>query len=245
MGRRVGAAVARWGLGGVAALQARCLSDPGFFGAVLESLVVQVSEMFRDPLVYRAIRARVIPILRTYPRLSIWVCGCATGEEAYSMAILLTEEGLYDRCQIYATDLSARAIDQAKEGVYRSTSIETYDRNYREAGGAFALERYYTAAYDRVAMRSSLRRNILFFQHDLVSDYIFGEMTVVLCRNVLIYFGQPLQEEVVGKLGKALPPGGFLCLGPSERVSRRAATLFEELAPAERIYRRLLGGAPA
>lgn len=240
MKRRVGAAVARWGLSGVEALQRRCLAEPSFFAALLETLTVQVSAMFRDPPVYQTLRARVIPVLRTYPRLGIWVCGCATGEEAYSIAILLSEEGLYERAQIYATDLSARAVENAKEGVYRADSIAAYARNYREAGGAIGLDRYYTAAYDRVAMRSSLRRNMLFFQHDLVGDYIFGEMNLVLCRNVLIYFGRRLQETVVDKLAKALPPGGFLCLGSSERLSRSAPARFDDFSSEDRIYRRSL-----
>jgi chemotaxis protein methyltransferase CheR len=240
MKRRLAAAIARWGLSGMEELQRRCLAEPPFFAALLESLTVQVSEMFRDPLVYRTLRAQVIPILRTYPRLAIWVCGCATGEEAYSIAILLTEEGLYERAQIYATDLSARAVEHAKEGVYRADSIATYARNYREAGGTIGLDQYYTPAYDRVAMRSSLRRNMLFLQHDLVSDYIFGEMNLILCRNVLIYFGRELQETVIEKLTKALPPGGFLCLGSSERLSRSAPVRFDDFSSEDRIYRRSL-----
>jgi chemotaxis protein methyltransferase CheR len=196
-----------------------------------------VSEMFRDPASLRIFRERVVPVLRTYPLLNIWLSGCAKGEEAYSMAVLLMEEGLYDRCQIYATDVSPRALEHAKHGIYPARQIATYRANYAAAGGAKDLGAYYTAAYDQIAFAASLRRNILFFQHNLVTDHVFAEMQVIFCRNVLIYFGADLRDRVVEKFAQSLVPGGFLCLGSAERLSRSGAERFGELAASERIYR--------
>jgi chemotaxis protein methyltransferase CheR len=236
--RRVSAALAKTGAADIGELQARCLATPALFADVLEHLTVQVSEMFRDPGFFRAIRTRLTLYLRTYPRLDIWVCGCAGGEEAYSLAILLREEGLYDRCQIYATDLSPHAIARAKAGIYSGDIAATGARNYPQAGGTGAFVAYHTAAYDHIAMPESLRKNILFFQHDLVNDHVFGEMQLVLCRNVFIYFGRELQDNVLRKLAAGLRPGGFLCLGASERLPVFAAPLLDDFAPDERIYRR-------
>jgi chemotaxis protein methyltransferase CheR len=236
--RRVAAALSKAGLTDVGELRARCLEAPGFFAEVLESLTVKASDMFRDPAFFRTLCSRLTPMLRTYPRLDIWVCGCATGEEAYSLAILLCEAGLYDRCQIYATDLSPRALACAKTGVYPLASVSSFGESYRQAGGTSQFASYYTAAYDRIAIREQIRSNIVFFEHDLVNDYPFGQMQVVLCRNVMIYFGRELQDKVLGKLAAGLRPGGFLCLGASERLPRSAAPWFEDFAPDERIYRR-------
>jgi chemotaxis protein methyltransferase CheR len=236
--RRVAAAMAKLGVSAVADLEARCLETPEFFAEVLESLIVQVSGMFRDPKFFLAVRTRLAPLLRTYPRLDVWISGCATGEEVYSLAILLCEEGLYDRCQIYATDLSARAIERAKAGVYPGESAAPFAGRYLEAGGTSSFANYHTAAYDRIAMRESLRSNILFFQHDLVNDHSFGEMHVILCRNVLIYFGRELQQNVLRKLAASLRPGGFLGLGASEQVWGSAAGFFEDFAADQRVFRR-------
>jgi chemotaxis protein methyltransferase CheR len=236
--RRVLAALGKSGLGHLGELQHRALTDPDFFSTLLEDLTVRVTGMFRDPEFYRAFRSRVVPVLRTYPLLRIWHCGCATGEEVYASAIVLTEEGLYDRTQIYATDLSAQALDQAKEGVYRADLIGAFAQNYESSGGTSTFSTYYTQAYDRIAMRESLRRNILFFQHNLVSDHAFGEMQVVFCRNVLIYFGPELKDRVMGKLGESLCPAGFLCLGSGERILPAAGKgAWAEFAAHERIYR--------
>ena len=218
------------------------MSDPAFFGNVLEDLTVRVSDMFRDPGFYRVFRERVVPLLRTYPLLNIWHGGCATGEEVYSLAILLTEEGLYDRTQIYATDLSPAALEQAKLGVYSASRLSGFAANYEQSGGESPFSNYYTAAYDRIAIRESLRRKILFFQHDLVSDQVFSEAHVIFCRNVLIYFAPDLRQGVLGKLADSVCPGGFLCLGSAERLSRasgKAGESFTAFAPDERIYRRL------
>ena len=237
MRRRVVAALARSGLAHLGELQHRVLEEPQLFARVIEDLTVQVSEMFRDPASLRMFRERVVPVLRTYPLLNIWLSGCAKGEEAYSMAVLLTEEGLYDRCQIYATDISPRALDHAKHGIYPARQLATYQANYAAAGGTQDLGAYYTAAYDQIAFGASLRRNILFFQHNLVTDHVFAEMQVIFCRNVLIYFGSDLRDRVMDKLAQSLVPGGFLCLGSAERLSRHGAQRFGELAASERIYR--------
>ncbi len=238
MRRRVLAALARTGLSHLGELQHRLLHDPKFFAEVLEDLTVRVSEMFRDPRFYRVFRERVLPILRTYPLLKIWHAGCATGEEAYATAVMLSDEGLYDRAQIYATDISAHALHHAKQGVYDADRMRVFEDNYAAAGGTAGLSRYCTAAYDHVVMAESLRRNILFFQHNLVSDHVFGEMHVIFCRNVFIYFGPELRERVIDKFKQSLVTGGFLCLGSTEHVSRTGARAgFVEFAAADRIYR--------
>lgn len=237
MQRRLHTALAKSGVRTLAELRSKVLSDPIFFGHVLDDLTVRVSEMFRDPTFYLTFRRRVVPLLRTYPLLNVWHCGCATGEEAYSTAILLAEEGLYERTQLYATDINSGALAFAKQGVYPESRAAQFGRNYQLAGGTGALSQYYTAAYDGIALRESLRRKILFFQHDLVCDQVFGEMHVIFCRNVLIYFQPELRSLVLEKLNQSARPAGFLCLGGSERLPRADAGLFTEFAPEERIYR--------
>ncbi len=236
--RRVAAALAKSGLPHLGELQHRVLRDPALFGTVVEDLTVRVSSLFRDPTFYRAFRERIVPILRTYPQLKIWHSGCASGEEVYASAIVLAEEGLYDRAQIYATDVSVLALEHAKEAVYSAEHLLPMKAAYALAGGTKQLSAYYTAAYDRIALDESLKRNVLFFQHDLVSDHVFGEMNVVFCRNVLIYFGSELRDRVIGKFSESLCHGGFLCLGQSERLrSAGPAARFNEFDSEERIYR--------
>jgi len=234
--RRVQAALGKSRLSTVTELEAKSLADPAFFTDVLESLTVRVTGMFRDPSFYRALRAQVLPLLRASPRVHVWHAGCATGEEAYSTAIFLAEEGLYDRCQIYATDLSPLALEIAKLGVYSAITLPAITANYRAAGGTSELSRYTTQAYGRISIHESLRRNILFFQHDLVGDHVFGKMDLIFCRNVMIYFGRDLQTRVVTKLGDSLQPGGFLCLGRSEQLSLARRARFSDFAADERIY---------
>jgi chemotaxis protein methyltransferase CheR len=217
--RRVRAVLARSGLRNLMELRRKVDDDPAFFASIVEHLTVRVSEMFRDPAFYRAFRSKVVPLLKTYPSLNIWHCGCASGEEVYSSAILLMEEGLYERSQIYATDLSAAAIEQARQGVYEAARLPLFAANYAQAGGTTDFSRYYTAAYGRIALGDSLRRKILFFQHDLVCDQVFSEMQVVFCRNVLIYFNHELRQRVIEKLRQSICHGGFLCLGSAERLS--------------------------
>jgi chemotaxis protein methyltransferase CheR len=239
MRRRVRVALTNSGLPHLGELQHAVLHDKELFARVVEDLTVRVSEMFRDPSFYLAFRRDLVPLLRTYPTLKIWHCGCATGEEVYSTAIILEEEGLYDRAQIYATDLSLRALDQSRLGIYSEERIEAFRDAYRRSGGTRDLSEYTTAGYGRIAFREHLRKSVLFFQHDLVSDHAFGEMNVVFCRNVLIYFGASLRERVIDKLTESVRPGGFLCLGSAERLREgKQAADFTEFAPKERIYQR-------
>jgi len=237
--RRVLAALVKSGLENLGEFQHRVLIDAEFFSQVLEQLTVRVSEIFRDPSFYRIFRAKVVPILRTYPLLNIWHGGCAGGEEVYSSAILLKEEGLYERCQLYATDLSSQALAQARDGIYSAEHLNVLVANYQASGGNGTFANYYTLAYERLAMKESLRRKMLFFQHNLVSDQVFGEMQVIFCRNVLIYFGPDLRERVLNKFAQSLCPGGFLCLGSSERLPRTIPITkrFSEFSSSERIYR--------
>jgi chemotaxis protein methyltransferase CheR len=238
--RRVLGALARSGLRNLGEFQHQVLVDQDFFAQVLEQLLVRVSSMFRDPGFFGTFRARVVPILRTYPLLKIWHSGCAAGEEVYTSAIVLSEEGLYGRSHIYATDLSTQALEQAKQGIYSAQHLEASADSYLKSGGSSNLSSYYTAAYNRIAIKESLRQNISFFQHDLVSDYVFGEMQVIFCRNVLIYFTHNLRDRVLEKFAQSLCPGGFLCLGSSERLRRsRQEGMFAEFAAEERIYRYL------
>lgn len=238
MQRRVQAALSRSGFKHLAELQHHVLRDPVLFANVLNDLSVRVTAMFRDPGFFRAFREHAVPLLRTYPLLKIWHAGCATGEEAYATAILLSEAGLYERVQIYATDLSAHAVDVAKQGVYPADRLAAFEESYVAAGGAGAFSRYYTQAYNGFAMSETLRRNILFFQHNLVSDHVFGEMNAVFCRNVFIYFGHELRSRVLHKLTQSLCSGGFLCLGSSEQLSAADRTgRFEEVAGKQPIYR--------
>jgi chemotaxis protein methyltransferase CheR len=238
MRRRVQAALARSGADNLGVLQHRLLLEPEFFASLIDDLTVQVSEMFRDPTFYRAFREQVVPMLRTYPQLKIWHAGCASGEEVYATAILLSEENLYERTQIYATDMSGRAVEQAREGIYPASQAELFSDNYLQSGGKKRLADYYSSAYGRIAVHDKLKRNVVFFQHDLVSDYALGEMQVVFCRNVLIYFGESLRERVVRVFADSLCRGGFLCLGGSERMSPSRTDLFSAFVSAERIYRR-------
>lgn len=239
MRRRVRAALARSGLPHLGELQHKVLNDPRFFASVLDDLTVRVSDLFRDPLFYRALREKLAPLLRTYPVLKVWHAGCATGEEAYSCAILLNELNLYDRAQIYATDMSLTALESAREGVYGEDRIELFAENYRESGGERSLDDYFSRAYGRIAVRESLRRNIVFFQHDLACDYALGEMQLVFCRNVLIYLGKDLRARALSTFSDCLTHGGFLCLGMNEALPADASRPFSEFLPRERIYRRL------
>jgi chemotaxis protein methyltransferase CheR len=242
MKRRLQAALARSGLAHFGELQHRLLHDPVWFASLLDQLTVQVSEMFRDPGFYRVFRERVAPILRTYPTLKIWHAGCSAGEEVYATAIILEEEDLYERAQIYATDLSGKALGMAKEGVYRQKDADRFAESYAEAGGMRRFSEYYSAAYQHIAMREGLKRNMVFFQHNLLEDYAIGEMNVIFCRNVLFYFEKGLRQRVLGMLADGLRHGGFLCLGATEALPDEASRTFTEFAGGERIFRRV--GSP-
>jgi chemotaxis protein methyltransferase CheR len=237
MGRRVRAVLSRTGLAHLGELQHRVLHEPAFFGSILDDLTVQVTEMFRDPSFYRSFRQRVIPTLRTYPQLKIWHAGCASGEEVYATAIMLMEEDLYDRTQIYATDVSEGALEKAREAVYGERQALSFEESYRLSGGTRRFDDYWSRAYGHAAIRENLCKNIVFFQHNLVTDYALGEMHVIFCRNVLIYFGPRLRERVFGIFADSLCRGGFLCLGTSEHLPQAVGRRFAPLIPGEQIYR--------
>jgi len=235
--RRVQAAAAKVGARHLGELQHRLLREPETFSGILDVLTVRVTEMFRDPGFYRALQQLVLPVLRTYPQLKIWHAGCASGEEVYATAILLTEAGLYERSQIYATDMSSIAVEQAREGVYLETLLEGFEKNYRAAGGERDFDAYWSRAYGHVSIRPALKQNVHFFQHDLVSDYSLGEMHVIFCRNVLIYFGEGLRQRVFSLFADGLARGGFLCLGASEALPAAQRPFYQELSAADRIFR--------
>ena len=222
------------------ALQDRVLADPACMERLIVALTVHVTAMFRDPGFHLSFRQKVVPLLRTYPFLRLWLAGCSTGEEVYSMAILLEEEGLYERCRIYATDLSDGVLRRAKEGVFPLTHMKEYSDNYLRAGGKSTLSDFYTAAYDKALFRKSLQRNTVFAQHNLVTDGSFNEFQVVLCRNVMIYFNKALQDRVHTLLHGSLVRLGVLGLGRKESLRFTPhEDAYLELDRAERLYRRM------
>jgi chemotaxis protein methyltransferase CheR len=214
--RRVAALARQMGCATIADLLPRVLHDDSLLPTILATLSVPVTEMFRDPQVFRAISERVLPVLATYPRLNIWQAGSATGEEAYSLAILLEEAGLLHKTQIYATDINDDAIAKAEEGILTSEHVARYDESYRKAGGTKALAHYFSLGYGFAKISSSLKDHISFAHHNLVSDGVFCEVNMVICRNVLIYFDRKLQDHVMGLFEASLSRGGFLCLGMRE-----------------------------
>lgn len=237
MSRRLAIAQLKVGAGSLGQLQHDLLVDETVFRVVLAQLTVRVSDIFRDPEFWAMLRQRVVPTLRTYPTLKLWLAGCASGEEVYSMAILLEEEGLTERAIVYATDLSSEGLTEAKEGVYSQARLGTFIGNYQSAGGKRRFEDYCTLAYDRLAMDSSLRRNVVFFEHNLVSDYSPGQMNVVFCRNVLIYFDADTRRQTLELFRSCLNPSGYLCLGMSEALPQAIRGGFEIIAQNERIFR--------
>lgn len=224
----------------LAAMQHKILYDKKFFDSVLLDLTVNVTEMFRDPTFYRALREKVIPVLRTYPFIKIWHAGCATGEEVYSMAILLHEEGLLSKTVLYATDIDDKVLKIAREGIYPLNRIKEYTQNYQKADGSGYFSDYYTAKFEAAIMDSSLKKNIVFSQHNLVTDGIFGEMNLVICRNVLIYFDRDLQNRVLQLFHDSLTRKGILCLGSKETIKfSTVKDLFTEYDGKEKIYKRI------
>jgi chemotaxis protein methyltransferase CheR len=237
--RRIRTAMTRLDCDTISRLQDRVLHDPAAFAVVLDLLTVPVSDLFRDPDYFRAVRELVVPLLRTYPSLKLWVAGCSTGEEAYSLAILLREEGLLDRAIIYATDINPRSLQQAGDGVYDVARLAGFTENHRRSGARTSLSDYYTAAYGRAVLDASLKRHIVFSDHSLATDSVFAEVQLVSCRNVLIYFKRELQDRAVGLFRDALCHRGFLGIGSKEslRGSTHAAA-FDELSRPQRIFRK-------
>ncbi len=215
------------------------LYNPAYFDQLLVDLSINVTEMYRDPGFYKALREQVVPILKTYPYLKIWHAGCASGEEVYSMAIMLKEEGLYDRTQIYATDFNQNILKKAKDGIYPASSLNDFSLNYQAAGGQSTLIDYFTSKYDSVIVDQSLKKNIVFSDHNLVLDGVFGEMNLIMCRNVLIYFDKQLQNRVINLFQESLIPGGLLCLGSKESLKfTNYSKHFEPVVENEKIFRK-------
>ena len=237
--RRLLQARTQWGYDSISEMQSAVLHDETILPRLLNFLTVQVSEMFRDPSYFRALREKVVPHLRTYPSLKVWVAGCSHGEELYSLAILFAEEGLAERTIFYATDINPTALKAAQAGVYPLESIRLFTETHRLSGGHTSLSDYYTANYDRAVFDKSLRERTVFSDHSLVTDAAFGEMHLISCRNVLIYFDRELQDRVVGLFGDALVRGGFLGVGSKESLRFSAhAHLFSEFVREEKIYRK-------
>lgn len=228
----------------ISELTRRVLHVQGFVTRVIEGLSVPVSEMFRDPPVFRVLRDKVLPVLASYPEINIWQAGCAHGQEVYSLAILLEEAGLYERSRIYATDFNDAALATAAEGIYATREARDWSRNYIEAGGLHSLSDYYSARYDFIKLDQRLRRNVTFFNHNLVTDEVFCEAHLILCRNVLIYFNNALQDRTLGLFRDSLVRGGFLCLGTRENIDfSPAAAGFSDVDHALRVYHK--GGTGA
>ncbi len=237
--RRMRSALHRFDCATLAELKDRVVEQPAAFAILLDYLTVQVSEMFRDPSYFRALREHVVPILRTYPSLKGWVAGCSAGEEAYSIAILLQEEGLLGRTLIYATDINPRTLSQAEKGIYDIGRIADFTLNHRRSGAAGSLSDYYTAAYGRAIFNESLRDHIVFADHSLATDSVFAEVQLVSCRNVLIYFDRELQDRACGLFHDSLCPLGFLGVGSKESLRFSAhAGEFDRFVAQEKIYQR-------
>ena len=237
--RRFEQALEHFGCRSLSALQERVLREPEVMGGLLAHLTVQVSEMFRDPSFYRSMREKVVPYLRTYPSLKVWIPGCATGEEVYSLAILLREEGLLDRTLIYATDISPEALRKAEAGIYELARMADFSKAYRDAGGPASLSDYYTAGYNAAVFDKTLRQGVLFSDHSLATDSVFAEVQLVTCRNVLIYFDRVLQDRAVALFRDSLCRKGFLGLGSRETLAFSSqAAEFAEFVREERIYQR-------
>lgn len=237
--RRLRQACEQMGFATISALQEKVLHDETMLPRLLGYLTVQVSEMFRDPSYFRAIREKVVPHLRTYSSLKIWIAGCSCGEEVYSLAILFREEGLEDRTIFYATDINQDALEAAEAGVYDLDRIQLFTENHRKSGGKSSLSGYYNAGYGRASFDRSLRERVVFSDHSLVTDAVFGEMNLISCRNVMIYFDRPLQDRAVGLFKDSLARKGFLGIGAKESLRFSAhAEGFTEFVREEKIYQR-------
>lgn len=242
--RRVVQAQEHFGCRSLSMLQDKLLHEPDILPRLLDFMTVQVSEMFRDPSYYRVLREDVLPHLKTYPSLKVWVAGCGEGEELYSLAILFREEGLEGRTIFYATEINSGALRKAEAGIYDLKRIPLFTENHRISGGKSSLSEYYTAAYGAAVLDKTLRAQTVFSEHSLASDQVFAEIHLVSCRNVLIYFDRELQDRAIGLFKGALVRGGFLGLGSKETLHfSRHSDSFAEFARAERIYRSAAQGS--
>jgi chemotaxis protein methyltransferase CheR len=228
------------GLDTISQLQSRLLHDPSCMEQLLVDLSINVTSMFRDPSFYVAFRKKIVPALHTYPFTRIWCAGCSSGEEVYSLAILLQEEGLYERTRLYATDINEHALATARAGVFPLDRMKQYTQNYIRAGGKQDFSEYYVAAYDNAQFSRALTENVVFAQHNLAMDRGFNEFNVIVCRNVLIYFDRALQDDVHGLFYESLGMFGILALGHKESIRFTAyADRYEEMDADERVYRKI------
>jgi chemotaxis protein methyltransferase CheR len=238
--RRVWRRVHAEGLSTISALQDKLLHDPASMERLLLDLSINVTAMFRDPSFYLRFREKVVPLLRTYPFTRIWVAGCSTGEEVYSLAILLQEEAVYERTRIYATDINESVLERARAGVFPLEKMREYTENYIKAGGTRAFSEYYLAKYDGAQFQRSLVDNVVFAQHNLVSDRSFNEFNVIVCRNVMIYFDRGLQDHVHRLFYESLMTFGVLALGAKESISFSPfEDRYEDLDANERLYKKV------
>jgi chemotaxis protein methyltransferase CheR len=236
--RRFALAMQELGEPTLTALQGRVLRDDTAFHTVLNRLSVTVTEMFRDPPFFKALREEVLPVLDSYPYLKVWIAGCATGEEVYSLGILFKEEGLYERTRFYATDINQQSLKIAKEGIYPVRSMAANTQNYHAAGGRGDFSDYYTAGYESLRISEDIRGNMVFSHHNLASDGIFNEMNLIVCRNVLIYFNKALQKQVLQLFHDSLSSLGYLGLGSKETVRVNGESLFDEVIRGEKLFRK-------
>ena len=238
--RRIRRAMHEFGVHSISALQSRLLHDPEAAMRFVASVSVHTTSMFRDPEVYRTLRQDVIPLLKTYPFVRIWHAGCSSGEEVYSLAILLEEHGLYDRCRVYATDISDVMLERARQGVFSLRSMQEYTRAYQHAGGTQDFSSYYVADHEYAVIRKGLRRQLVFSQHNLVSDWVFNEFQLIVCRNVLLYFDEVLRARAHDLFDASLSRFGVLVLGKKESLRfTQHAEQYHELVKGSRVYRRL------
>lgn len=237
--RRLGQACIHFNCPSVSALQDKVLHDDGILPQLLTFLTVQVSELFRDPDYFKTIRERVIPHLKTYPSLKIWIAGCSSGEELYSFAILMAEEGLFDRTMFYATDINPGALQRAQAGIYDLDRMKSFSESYQKSGGRSSLSDYYVADYGSARFDKNLRERVVFSDHSLVTDAVFGEMHFISCRNVLIYFDRELQNRAFGLFRDSLIRKGFLGLGAKESLRFSSyANDFSDFSTSDKIYQK-------
>ena len=218
----------------------KIITDQNFFFIVLGDFTINVTQFFRDPLFFYELKKQIIPLLKTYPFIRIWVAGCSTGEEAYSLAIILKEEELLERIQIYATDINLEVLNQAKKGIFEFSNEIELNKMYIKSGGKFHISDYYTSIYDRFKINEDIRSKIVFANHNLVIDSVFNEMNLILCRNVMIYFNDKLKEKVLDLFDKSLNYGGYLCLGPKESIKFNSITnQFKIIDTKNKIYKKV------
>lgn len=238
--RRIRHRVCKENLTSISALQEKVLRDPVVMGELLSEFSINVTEMFRDPSFFKSFRTKVIPLVRDYPEIRIWHVGCSSGEEVYSMSILLHEEGIYDKTRMFATDINKGVLEKAKQGTFPLDRMQLYTKNYIEAGGKRAFSEYYKAVDDKVFFHPFLQKNVVFAQHNLVTDQSFNEFDIIICRNVFIYFNKDLQNHVHTLLYNSLSPSGFLGLGKREGIKFTSYEhCYGEFDASEKLYRKV------